>query len=292
MVSVVKRRKPSKINAFLKLARLPNLLVIGSTQYLVALFIIRNDVQPLSKYILNPQLFLLVSSTCMIAAAGYVINDYYDIKIDLVNRPDRVIAGRIIERRWVIVIHFLLTLIGVGLGLVISFKVALVHCFSAFSLWFYSNYLRRKPFVGNLLIAFLTFLSILLVGLYFKNNLLLVSLYATFAFTANLVREIVKDLEDLKGEKHFGCETLPVLIGITRTKKVINVITFLSILILTIFLIYLEDLFLTLYFTTILSAVVFFLFKLRRADSRYRFNKLNNLLKLIILAGVISMVFI
>src|SRR5690606_10378011 len=109
------------------------------------------------------RLYLLVFATVLITAAGYMINDYYDVKIDYVNRPHEVIVGKGIKRRVAIFMHSVLNFTPIGLGFLASPKIAAVNFFAACLLWVYSNQLKREPFIGNLTVAFLTGLSIYLV---------------------------------------------------------------------------------------------------------------------------------
>ena len=142
---------------FARLTRVWNLIIIAFAQYFTAAVLISFNT------ILDPRLFILSASTVMIAAAGYVINDYYDIKIDLINKPQRVVIGKSITRRYAILFHTLLSIFGVALGLLLSWKIAAVNLVSATVLWWYSNNLKRQPFIGNFVVALLTGIAIWLV---------------------------------------------------------------------------------------------------------------------------------
>ena len=197
---------------FMRLTRVWNLVIIALAQYLTAAFLID------PKTVLDPRLFILSVSTVLIAAAGYVINDYYDIKIDLINKPERVVVGKSITRRYAILFHSLLSMAGVILGFVLSWKIAAVNFASATLLWWYSNSLKRRPFIGNFVVALLTGVAIWLVDSLYKTGHMLIVTYASFAFFMTLIREIIKDMEDLKGDQTFGCQTLPIVWGMRKTK--------------------------------------------------------------------------
>lgn len=207
--------KPFTLRALLRLTRFWNLVIIGLSQYFASLFLIDRNL------IFDWRLFVLATSTVIIAAAGYIINDYYDIKIDLINKPQRVVIGKTITRRYALFFHSVLVVIGVGLGLVIGWRIGVVNFLSAFLLWWYSNSLKRQPFIGNLVVALLTSISILLINILYYTDNLLVIIYALFAFFMTLIREILKDMEDLRGDNTFGCKTLPIVWGIRKTKGMI-----------------------------------------------------------------------
>jgi len=137
------------LRAFLRLTRFWNLFIIGMAQYFAAVFLI--DIQLLFDW----QLLVLASSTAIIAGGGYIINDYYDIKIDLINKPDRVVIGKGIGRRHALLFHSVLSFSGVALGFLLGWRLGLIHIFSSFILWWYSNSLKRQPFVGNFMVALL-----------------------------------------------------------------------------------------------------------------------------------------
>src|SRR5688572_11014695 len=132
--------------SFLRLTRIWNLVILALAQYFTAIMLIDRA------NVFDVRFFLLVTSTGFIAAAGYIINDYYDIKIDLINKPERVVIGKGITRRYAILYHTLLSLAGIVLGGFLSWKIAAVNLASAAVLWWYSNSLKRQPFIGNLVV--------------------------------------------------------------------------------------------------------------------------------------------
>ncbi len=284
-----KRRKFS-ITGFLKLTRFPNLLIIAFTQYFTAIFLIGYPYNWYEK-IFDVHLFLLSSSTLFIAAAGYIINDYYDIKIDYINKPDRVVVGKLVNRRIVLASHGFLNVIGIALGFYLSLSVGVLNFFCGFLLWLYSNKLKRLPFIGNFTIALLTALSIYVIALYFQRNLFLVLNYAVFAFSINLVREIIKDLEDIRGDIRFGSKTLPIIWGLRKTKYFLFVL--ILIFIFTLFYLShgLENHTLNIFFMMLIVPIGYLIYLLYKADSQKRFHQLSTYCKLLMLAGISSMMF-
>ena len=281
-----KKYQPFTIRALLRLTRFWNLVIIGLAQYFAAGFLIDKSL------IWDWRLLVLATSTVVIAAAGYIINDYYDIKIDLINKPERVVIGKSITRRYALFFHSILLTIGVGLGFFIGWKIGVINFFSSFLLWWYSNSLKRQPFIGNFVVAWLTSISIVLVNILYDVNNSLVIIYALFAFFMTLVREILKDMEDLKGDNTFGCRTLPIIWGIRRTKIIIYVL--LALLFTSVLLLNAKFVELPFYYFLVLLFVPlgFLLIRLIRADTRKDFYWLSQWCKIIMLLGIFSMVFI
>lgn len=276
------------ILALFRLTRFWNLAIIALAQYFTAYFLF-NQRQAVFTDI---WLFLLSGSTILIAAAGYIINDYYDIKIDLINKPDRVVIGKTITRRYAILFHTVISFFGVAAGLLINWKVGALNFACAFLLWLYSNNLKRLPLIGNVVVAFLTGLSIFMLVFLYNQYLPFVVVYSLFAFFMTLIREVVKDMEDMKGDTTFGCKTLPIVWGIRKTKSFVYVIVVIfSILVL--WLDYRELKISWIYFIPLLFLPMSVLvFRLIKADTKKEFYQLSQLCKIIMLLGIISMVFI
>ena len=182
-----------------KLARFLNLFIIAFAQYLTAIFLTEGQ-SSLWSVIGDVNLSLVVLSTTMIAPAGYLINDYYDIKIDMVNKPNKVIVGNKLERRQVLIWHTIFNVSGITLGCLVSIWIGVVNLVATFLLWIYSNQLKRFPLLGNITVALLTGMSLLVLAIYFRSNNYIIFTYAFFAFGITLIREIIKDIEDMKGD--------------------------------------------------------------------------------------------
>ncbi len=272
---------------YLKMIRVVNLAIVAITQYLTAIFLVGLDRNWLD-VLTDKGFFLLVSSTVMIASAGYIINDYYDVKIDFVNKPDRVVVGKALSRRWVLVGHTFLNLLGIAIGFYLSPIIGIINFFSAFGLWLYSNQLKRLPFIGNFTIAALTALTLLLVGQYFSERAYLILCYAIFAGFITLIREIIKDMEDLKGDERYGLKTLPITWGIPKTKRFIYLIAFTFAI--TVFIMMWK---ISIVLPLVLSVILFFLIlAIQRSDTVKAYSRLSTVCKVIMLLGVISMIFI
>lgn len=147
-----------------RLVRMTNLVIVVLTQYLTRILLIgpRHEWRAI---VSNPHMFVLSLSTVCIAAAGYIINDYFDVKIDIVNKPERVVVGRYLKRRWAMGAHQVLNVMGAVLGLVVSPYIFIVNVSSITLLWFYSERFKRKPFIGNFIVSLLTGLTLLILTL-------------------------------------------------------------------------------------------------------------------------------
>jgi 4-hydroxybenzoate polyprenyltransferase len=279
------------LNGFLRLIRVKNLLMVVLTQYLVYIFLVGPRAEWLS-HVTDGEFFIVSLSTVLIAAAGYIINDYYDIKIDTINRPGRVVVGRLMRRRMAMTSHLVLNALGIFLGLLIDWRIGAINLFSAFLLWLYSNHLKRLPFVGNLTIALLTAFTLLVVVVYAPGNLTEVAAFAAFAFFISLIREIIKDMEDVKGDATFGCQTLPIIWGIRRTKWLLYGLIALFVIVLFTLSAYLENHTLLYIYGLMMVLVGWLTYNLAKADTKREFAYLSRYCKIIMLAGVVSMVLV
>lgn len=282
--------KRFSLTGFIKLTRVPNLLIIAFTQYFAAIFLVDHPNHELNR-LFDVRLFLLVLSTSMIAAAGYIINDYYDIKIDYVNKPEKVVVGKLIKRRIVLVSHSVLNFLGILIGFYLGFYIGVINLTAAFLLWLYSNRLKRLPFIGNLLISVLTGLSLITIAVLYRKNADLLVCYATFAFSITLIREIIKDMEDIRGDMRFGSETLPIIWGFRKTKMFLYFLigTFMA---LFVYLAdYLDNAVLNNFFLILIFPILYLIYLLYQADTQRKFFYLSVYCKIIMLAGILSMVF-
>lgn len=277
------------VTGSVRLVRMTNLVIVAITQYLTRILLIgpRSDWRQI---IADPDMFFLSLSTVCIAAAGYIINDYFDVKIDIVNKPERVVVGRYLKRRWAMGAHQVLNIFGALLGLLVSHWIFLINVFSITLLWFYSERFKRKPFIGNFIVSLLTGFSLLVLTVYFPANRHLVFIYAVFSFFISLIREIIKDMEDIRGDAAHGCRTLPIIWGIRRTKTFLYSV--LSLFVVTLFLMakVLENHVLSILFVLLLIPIGWLVFRLMKSDKHRDFKELSNLCKVIMLLGLLTMI--
>lgn len=275
--------------ATIKLVRVPNLVLIVFTQYFGRVFITGSSWK---QTFADENLLFLSFSSVLIAAAGYIINDYYDVKIDIINKPDRLVVGKVLSRRQAIFLHTALNLAGIILGLLVSPALAIVNFSAAFLLWWYSNYLKRLPLIGNISVSFLSALTILVLALIYPANTKVIAIYAGMAFLISLAREIIKDMEDIKGDRNFGCRTLPIAFGLRKTKRVLYAVLCIFWLFVLFSGIYLgQALFLILMMVSFLPSLLL-AWLIARADTKKDFRVLSSFCKLIMAGGILSMIFL
>ena len=276
------------VKNLLKLIRWNNLLIVAVSQYSAAYFLMES--MEVNALLRDPKMFFLCLGTIMITAAGYVINDYYDVKIDYVNKPERVVVGRFLKRRPVIILHATLNTLGVLAGVLVLWQIGAINFFVVGLLWLYSNQLKRLPLLGNLTVALLTGLSVFVVYVLYRESIFLFATYAFFAFFISLIREIIKDMEDVEGDKKFDCKTLPIAIGIRKSKLVIYLICAIFLIVVAALLQQEPK------FWYVFSGLVLMLGWLSKqlfhADKSIDFANLSTLSKQIMILGLISMIFL
>jgi 4-hydroxybenzoate polyprenyltransferase len=303
--------------AFFKLVRWPNLFFIALTQVLFRFFILRfvfiNSAFGFESLRLSLPLFcLLVFASVCIAAAGYIINDYFDVNIDLVNKPSKLIIDRYIKRRWAIVLHMIFSFTGFVISCYIGYKlrniyIPALNLLVIISLWFYSTTFKKKLLIGNVLISLLTAWVILILtvaeykfliiphDIYWQRLLKLSFIYAGFAFIISLIREVIKDMEDLQGDVKYGCRTMPVVWGLQVSKVFVAVwivVLTTSIAAMQFYVIHLGWWLYALYsLLTIIIPLLWVLRKLYAAHLQNDFHNLSTIVKLIMLTGILSMIF-
>ncbi len=211
-----KLKKRHRLLALLRILRIQNLLIIACCQVLAGIqlfeFPFWNQPPGISGMV------LLVLASIFSAAAGYLINDYYDVKIDVVNRPRRVVVGKVISRRQTMMLHLIFIFLALFSAFLLGKKVFFVVAFCSAWLWLYSNLLKRLPLIGNVSVSLLTSCAVYLPGLVFSGAKDALFLFSVFSFWISLIREVVKDMEDMKGDARHGCRTLPIVLGIRKTK--------------------------------------------------------------------------
>jgi 4-hydroxybenzoate polyprenyltransferase len=279
------------VRGLFRISRPINLLMVAFAQGMTAYFLI--GVTDFGLPVLQDyRLYLLIGSTVIITAAGYMINDYYDVKIDYINRPKEVVVGKGIKRRVVLLLHSFFNFTAIGMGLLVAPRIAIINFSAAFLLWLYSNRLKREPFIGNLTVALLTGFSVYLVAFFYQKNELMIFTYSIFAFFLNLIREIIKDIEDRHGDRLHGCRTLPIVLGFRKTKEVIFVIAFCFIGAILTVTYQIGNTNLLYYFGALGLVFGWFMWKVYMADRRDHFSKLSAWAKVIMLIGTVSMAFL
>ena len=276
-------RRRHKLLGMLRLFRLPNLLMIFLGQLLV---VWRYSDQSIPELLMmQPGLLAALFATQASAAGGYIVNDYHDVKIDSVNKPGRVVVGRLVTRRKALLSYFLLSGFALAAAVLAGKKAALLISLCCFLLWMYSARMKCMPLAGNFLVAGLVAVSLYLPVLFLPAAGAEVLLLPAFAFILNLVREMVKDMEDLRGDRQLGCQTFPVKFGIPAGRRFLWFCGgFLLLLYLPAFAVAGPAGRLLLLLSAVLCGI--FYFRLQKADKKKDFTGLSRLLKMAMLAGM------
>ncbi|MBF4472588.1 geranylgeranylglycerol-phosphate geranylgeranyltransferase [Flavobacterium sp. HJJ] len=294
---------------YLKLIRFQNLLMLALMQLLFRYGFL--NFQNITLALTDWQYLLLVLATVMIAAGGYVINNIMDQATDNYNKPKKVVVGKSISEASAYNIYFFVTVLGVGIGFYLSNVIAKPGFASIFiiisaTLYLYATSLKQMLLIGNFVVAFLLAFSVIIIGVFDllpvinpENKIEMAELfsilmdYAVFAFVINFIREIVKDMEDISGDHKQGMNTLPVILGLKRTSKIVFVLSLIPLIMITY---YIKNYFLpndlhlaTLYsLTCIVSPLIYFTIKIDHAKKKKDYHQLSTILKLIILFGCFS----
>jgi 4-hydroxybenzoate polyprenyltransferase len=225
-------------------------------------------------------------------ASGYIINNFYDSKKDLINRPNKSKLDRLVSQKTKLQVYFTLNFIVFFIAFLVSWRAVLFFSVYIFLIWFYSHKIKKQPFVGNLMASFLAVLPFFAILLYYKNFYEVIFAHATFLFIIILIREMIKDLENLKGDLANGYSTIPIVYGESVSKKIIIILA-ISTLIPVYFLVNLFDVgYMDIYFYICLILLILFGVKLSKSNTKEEYNQLHNLLKIIIVAGVFCIILI
>lgn len=266
-----------------------NIPVIALAQYLSAIFILDKESRALD-VLLDPNLFLIVLASSLTIASGYIINSFYDAQKDLINRPKKSMLDRLVSQGTKLQVYFALNFTVVLLAFLVSWRAAVFFSAYIFLIWLYSHKLKKYPVIGNLTAAFLAVLPFFGILMYFKNFYQVIFAHATFLYLLILTRELIKDLENIKGDLAANYRTIPVMFGERVSKKIITALTFFTIIPVYL-LIEVHDVgYMDIYFYTGMIVIVYFLLRLWQAHSQRQYLQLHNILKVLIVAGVFSIV--
>lgn len=229
-----------KIVSLFSVVRGYNIPIIVLAQYLSAIFILAPEIRALD-ILLDFYLFLIVFASAITIASGYIINNFYDSQKDLINRPNKSMLDRLVSQKTKLNVYFSLNFLAVLMASIVSWRAFLFFSAYIFMIWFYSHKIKKYPIIGNLMSALLAVTPFFAILLYFYNKIsfeeienhmshfVVISAHAVFLFLLLLIREMIKDLENLKGDLVTDYRTIPVLYGEKISKQIITALTFLTI---------------------------------------------------------------
>lgn len=280
-----------KIFSLFSVVRGYNIPVVVLAQYLSSIFILSPEKRALD-VILDWRLFLLVFASTLAIASGYIINNFYDSEKDLINRPNKTRLDRLVSQKTKLQVYFALNFLATALALIISFRAALFFATYIFLIWFYSHKLKKYPIIGNLTASLLAVLPFFGILLYFKNFYSVIFAHALFVFLLLFIREMIKDLENIKGDVANNYQTIPVRFGEQISKQIITMLTILTIIPVYILIEKYDVGYMDLYFYVSLMILIFFLLKLWKSQTQPEYVQLHVVLKILIVAGVFCIVLI
>jgi len=303
--------------AFFQMARWQNLLFIALTQWLFHLCILVPNLSAvgLQPQVTNSYFLLIIIASILIAGSGNIINDYFDLNIDKINKPDKLVVDKYISRRWVIFLHLLLSLSGIICSFYVGMKLNLfwlgiANSFCVLLLFIYSASLKKQFLIGNIVVSALTswVVMVLILPEYEALNKTSVQtleayykilrigiLYASFSFIISVVREVIKDMEDIEGDHKNGCKTMPIVWGLNATKVFVAVWLIVLIGVVIIAQLYVVRfkwwISIVYAFIFIVAPLIYILKSLFKAQSVKDFHTLSSLVKWVMLSGILSMIF-
>lgn len=280
-----------KLLSLFSVVRGYNILIIVLAQYLTSIFILAPHI-PINEVVFDPNLFVIVLASAGVIAAGYIINNFYDREKDLINRPQKTMLDRLVSQQTKLTGYFVLNFISVILASYVSFRAVLFFSFYVFLIWFYSHKLKKFPIVGNIVASSLAITPFFAIFIYYKNFDQVIFVHATFLFLILAIREMVKDLGNLRGDIAQNYKTIPVVYGESTSKKILSVLVLLSAIPIYLLLSTYEIGLMHWYFNVCIVLLVLFLAGIWMAKDRGQYVWLHNILKAIIVSGVFSIILI
>ncbi|MGB5980502.1 MAG: geranylgeranylglycerol-phosphate geranylgeranyltransferase [Nonlabens sp.] len=280
-----------KVVSLFSSVRVYNVAIIALAQLLAAIFIIAPE-KLISQVVLDIKLWLLIFASALSIAGGYIINNFYDREKDMINRPQKTLLENQISRQTLWSVYFTVNGLAVILGWIVSFKAGLFYIGYISLMWIYSHKLKRLLFIGNLIAALLAVLPFFVLFMYFKNFYEIIFVHGFFLFLIVGMREIIKDLENLRGDLAQGYNTIPVVLGEKKAKQFYTLLTILTIIPIAVLIGYFSIGNMGYYFTFISGALLVCLPLLWNSKRKREYLLIHFILKVIIAIGVFSILLI
>ncbi len=280
-----------KVLSLFSSVRLYNVGLVAVAQLFATIFIIAPEtavIQVLSDY----KLWLIIIASAATIAAGYIINNFYDREKDLINRPQKTLLENQVKQSTLWAVYFTLNGAAFIMGLLVSWRAGLFYMAYITAMWFYSHKIKRVLFIGNLMAAALAVAPFFVLFMYYKNFYPVILVHGSFLFLIIGMRELIKDLENLRGDLAQNYQTLPVVLGETVSKKFYTLLTIITIVPVAVLILYYEIGYMSYYFTFITGALLVCLPLLWSSRRKREYLLIHFILKIIIVAGVFSILLI
>lgn len=280
-----------KIFSLLSVIRGYNILVLIAAQYLAAIFIF-SDTKSVKPVVFDWHLLYLVISTVCVVASGYIINNFYDKKADIINRPIKTGLDSYVKQETKLTLYFTLNFIGFFFGWLVSWRAAFFFSVYIFGIWFYSHKLKKYPLIGLITATVLTILPFFVIFVHYKNFSKVIFIHAIFLFLVIMIRELMKDLENIKGAIANNYNTFPVKYGERNTKKLIILLMVLTLVPIGVLFNYPAIEYMKYYFYLAAVTLIFIGFYTWKSTKNNQYRLAHNILKILLLIGVFSLLFI
>lgn len=280
-----------KFISLFSVIRLYNIFIIIIAQYFTSIFIISVD-NSISSILFDFQLFLLILSSSIAIASGYIINNFYDYEKDLINKPIKSKIDKVVRKRTKLSLYIILNFLCIYTSSLVSWRAILFFSIYIFIIWLYSHKLKRILFVGNIVSSLLSVIPFLIILIYYKNFELIIFIYAIFLFLVVYMREIIKDLENIKGDFTLNYRTIPVVYGEELSKYLLSIVSLFIISIVYFLISRFDTGMMYYYYYFSITLILLFMVVLWKYNSKKYYNFLHNLLKFLIVLGVLSIVLI
>ncbi len=280
-----------KLFSLLSVVRGYNILVLIAAQYLAAIFIF-SEHKSIKPILFDWHLLYLVIATVCVVAAGYIINNFYDKKADKINRPIKSGLDSYVKQETKLSLYFFLNFVGFGFGYLVSWRAAFFFALYIFGIWFYSHKLKKHPFIGLMSVTILTILPFFVVFVHYKNFSKVIFVHAIFLFLVIMIRELIKDLENIKGAIANNYNTFPVKYGEKNTKKLIILLMILTLIPIGVLFNYPAIEYMKYYFYLAAITLIFIGLYTWKATGKNQYRLSHNILKILLLIGVFSLLFI
>ena len=280
-----------KILSLFSVVRGYNILVVVIAQYLTSAFILAHD-RPVREVIFDPNLFCLILASASVIAGGYIINNFYDSEKDLINRPKKTMLDRVVSQRTKLSVYFILNFAAIFFASYVSFRAVVFFSIYIFAIWLYSHRLKKILFLGNLVASILTITPFFVIFVYYKNFETVIFIHATFLYLMIVMRELVKDLENMQGDLAQNYRTIPLVYGERWSRFFLGILSILALIPIFLLIKYFEIGYMDYYFYGCVILLIIFMLMLYFSKAKWQYLLLHNILKFIIVLGVFSILLI
>ncbi|MBV7269514.1 geranylgeranylglycerol-phosphate geranylgeranyltransferase [Winogradskyella luteola] len=268
-----------------------NILVVVIAQYLASIYIFAPN-KTIKSVLFDVNLLMLVLASSATIAAGYIINNFYDSEKDLINKPRKTMLDRLVSQNTKLSFYFALNFLAVVFASYVSFKAVIFFALYIFAIWFYSHRLKKQPMTGNIVSAILTVTPFFAIFIYYQNFELVIFAHAIFLFLLVSMRELTKDLENIKGDLALNYRTVPVVYGEKVSKAMLTVLGVLTVIATIALILFFKIGHMYYFFYLSVMLLIIFLLILWKSNRKTHYLILHNILKFIIVAGVFSILLI